>query len=120
VLRIRWKALPRFLAFCCGLALPLLVIIIFKWTIPAHNDLIENQYDTLGKIMDLSRHTSILKYAATRFSTFGEWPISPWLPLLGFIVFHGVERGIMRNSGLMTSTVILGIVLGGYYLVYLV
>src|SRR5439155_22565755 len=66
------------------------------------------------------RHTLILKTAATRCIRFGEWPISPWLPLLGFIAFHGIERGIMRNAGWRTSVMILGVVLAGYYFVYLV
>jgi 4-amino-4-deoxy-L-arabinose transferase-like glycosyltransferase len=114
IVRMRWKALQRFFPFAAGLALPLAVILLFKLTIHTQTDLIEYQHGTIGKILDLSRHEMIIKTTAETLTFFGQWAISPLIPLFAFVLFRGFDRSIARNSGWVAGVTILATVLGGY------
>jgi hypothetical protein len=120
VIRTRGKALPDFLSWLSGLAVPLLVTIYFKLTTPASNDIIAYQNHSIDKILDLGRHAVILRNAGIQLINFGAWPISPWVFMLGFVAFRGVEWDILRQSSWCRAVATLGLMLSGYYVVYLV
>ena len=61
-----------------------------------------------------------IKASALTFTSFGQWAVSPLLPLFGFVVFRGFDRRVARNFGWVTSLTVVAIVLAGYYFVYLV
>jgi hypothetical protein len=52
--------------------------------------------------------------------SFGQWSISAWFPLLLFMLYRRIDRRALQNPGWMTGLMTLGIVIAGYYVVYLV
>lgn len=61
--------------FLAGLALPLLVIGLFKSITPA-NDLFTNQTASLLQFLDVPRYLTILQGMLNMFFSFGGWPVS--------------------------------------------
>jgi hypothetical protein len=61
----------------------------------------------------------IWDYIARYLFSFGAWSISPFIPLIAFILLTGVHRSIFANYGWRTIVTILVILCAGYYLVYL-
>ena len=124
VLRMRSKVSARMIPFGTGLILPLAITIFFKVAVLGESDLIGAQSNTIGKVLDLSRHTKIIESAigALRLlgQSFGQWSISVWVPLLLFILYRGIDRRAMQNLGCRTGLMTLGIVMAGYYMVYVV
>jgi len=124
VLRMGSKLRARLIPFGTGLALPLAITIFFKVAVLGHSDLIGEQTNTFGKLMDLSRHTQIVEFSirALRLlgQSFGQWSISVWVPLFLFILYRGIDRRAMQNPGYLTGLMTLGIVTAGYYMVYVV
>src|SRR5262249_28282780 len=102
------------------LALPLATLVLFRATILGQNDLIEYQNNTVAKLLDSSRHGLIIQKSITTSMSFGQWTISPLIPLLLLIIVRGLDRRTIRNFGWMTGKAPLGIVLAGFYVVYLV
>jgi hypothetical protein len=119
VLQRRSETLQRFKAFAAGAAVPLIVIIVFKWTNNVHNYVVAYGEGKLQRIFDSGRHIMILEYAGQYLHSFGAWSISPFVPLIAFILFTGGYRSIFANYGLRTIVAILAIVCAGYYFVYL-
>ncbi len=111
----------RFASFSLGLLLPLAVIIFFKLAIAPQNDLIEHQgyQETVQRITDIDRHAVILKNLAWSAWSFGAWTMQPMIPLFAFIALRGADRRVFRSHGGLAGLSILGIVLAGYYVVYL-
>jgi hypothetical protein len=70
-------------------------------------------------MFELSRHFMIWDYVARYLFSFGAWSISPFIPLIAFILLTGVHRSIFADYGWRTIVTILVIVCAGYYLVYL-
>lgn len=73
----------------------------------------------LTKMFDISRHIMMLSYAAKYLFSFGDSAISPFLPLIAFILRTGVHRSIVANNGWRTNVTILVILCAGYYLICL-
>jgi hypothetical protein len=124
VLRMGSKLRARLIPFGTGLALPLAITIFFKAAVLGESDLIGAQSNTFGKMLDLSRHTQIIESAigALRLlgQSFGQSSISVWVPLLLFILYRGMDRRPLQNLGCRTGLMTLGIVMAGYYMVYVV
>jgi hypothetical protein len=120
IVRTRPKTWHRFVSFASGLALPLIVILVFKFTVSPPSDIIASQYVTVEKILDSGRHALILKNAAATFWLFGQWSIAPMIPLFAFVALHGIQSRILRNTGWLCCLVIFGMVVAGYYFVYVV
>jgi hypothetical protein len=118
--RTRLKPLQRFLAFSAGLAFPLVTIGIFKATVLGRNYWLEGQSNNVAKIFDLSRHSTILHSYLSQFVSFGNWTFSPLIPLALFVVFHGVDRRVLRSFGWASGVAIVALLFLGYYYVYLV
>ena len=116
--RERREALRRLAFFGAGLAVPLLVIVTFKLTIPARNDIVT--YGELHKALMLDRHVMILKYFARFTFSFGGWSWSPYIPVIAFILLIGIHRPVFRSYGWRTIVSIVILVALGYYFAYLV
>ena len=119
VFRHRRETASRLKAFASGAALPVFVITVFKMTNNVQNYVVAYNQGKLTKMFDISRHIMILSYAAKYLFSFGDWAISPFLPLIAFILLTGVHRSIVANNGWRTNVMILVILCAGYYLVYL-
>jgi hypothetical protein len=119
VFRYRSEALNRFKAFSAGAALPVLIITFFKLTNNVSNYVVAFKEGKLQRMFDLGRHFMIWDYVVRYLFSFGAWSISPFIPLIAFILLTGVHRSIFANYGWRTIVTILVIVCAGYYLVYL-
>ena len=112
----------RFASFSLGLLLPLAVISYFKLAIAPRYDLIEDlrYQETIQRITSIDRHAVILKSLARSAWFFGAWAMQPMIPLFAFIALRGANRRVFRSQGGFAGLSILGIVLAGYYAVYLI
>jgi len=112
----------RFASFSLGLLLPLAVISYFKLAIAPPYDLIEDlrYQETIQRITSIDRHAVILKSLARSAWFFGAWAMQPVIPLFAFIALRGAGRRVFRSYGGFAGLLILGIVLAGYYAVYLI
>jgi len=119
VFRHRSETVRRFKSFAAGAALPVVVISVFKMTNSVQNYVVAYEQGKFAKMFDISRHITILTYAGKYLFSFGAWSISPFLPLIAFILLTGVHRSIVANGGWRTNVTILMILCAGYYLVYL-
>ena len=120
---IFWRprgTLQRYLLFSAGLLLPLAVNMFFKLTIAPQNDLAGNRAipEVVEKILNPERHATIFEDFARRSWNFGGWGIQPVLPLAVFVVLKGVHRRLLSLPAWWTGVATLGIVLLGYYCVY--
>jgi hypothetical protein len=119
VLHYGSDALTRLKAFGSGAALPVLVILAFKLTSNVSNYVVAYNEGKFQKMFDLDRHYMIWDYLAKNIFSFGAWSISPFIPLIAFILLTGVHRSIFANYEWRIIVTILVIVCAGYYLVYL-
>ena len=112
----------RFASFSLGLLLPLAVISYFKLAIAPPYDLIEDlrYQEAIQRITSIDRHAVILKSLARSAWFFGAWAMQPMIPLFAFIALRGAGRRVFRSQGGFAGLLILGIVLAGYYAVYLI
>ena len=112
----------RFASFSLGLLLPLAVISYFKLAIAPPYDLIEDlrYQEAIQRITSIDRHAVILKSLARSAWFFGAWAMQPMIPLFAFIALRGAGRRVFRSYGGFAGLLILGIVLAGYYAVYLI
>jgi hypothetical protein len=120
---VLWRPLPTlrsYLVFLAGLALPFAVNLYFKIAIAPPNDLTSDRSaaEAIAKLFDTSRHTTILGDFAQGLWNLGGWTIPPLLPLLVFLLLKGVEHRLGLQPGWLTGVAALGIVLIGYYWVY--
>jgi hypothetical protein len=109
----------RIRVFSMGGALPLAVLLFFKLTNTVGNYVVAYHEGKLQKVLDLSRHATILRYVGHNIVSFGAWSLSPLLPLLAFILLIGVHRPIFASDGWRTIATAMLIVVAGYYFVYL-
>ena len=112
----------RFASFSLGLLLPLAVISYFKLAIAPPYDLIEDlrYQEAIQRITSIDRHAVILKSLARSAWFFGAWAMQPMIPLFAFIALRGAGHRVFRSQGGFAGLLILGIVLAGYYAVYLI
>jgi len=109
----------RIRAFGAGAALPLAVILFFKLTNPVRNYVVAYHDGKLRMALDLNRHAIILSYVGRYIVSFGDWALSPLVPLFAFILLIGVHRPIFASYGWRTIMMVMAIVVAGYYFVYL-
>jgi hypothetical protein len=119
VFRYRNDAWIGFRAFGGGAALPVLVITGFKLTNNVSNYVVAYKEGKFQRMFDLGRHFMIWDYVGRYLFSFGAWSVSPFIPLIAFILLAGVHRSIFANYGWRTIVTILVILCAGYYLVYL-
>jgi hypothetical protein len=112
------RTLRRFAWYALGLVTPLVATILFKTRAP-QNDLVQFHHDAFSNLLNPERHRIILYSFIQAIPTFGGWVVQPWLALFAFAVFYGFHRHLYRQRSVQFCTLVLGIMLGGYYLVYL-
>jgi hypothetical protein len=108
--------------FSAGLLLPLAVTFYFKFTVPPPNDIVGNRAigELLAKILDPARHLTIAEAFLKGVGSFGHWPIHPGIPLLAILMIWGVDRHAIRGAAWKTAALTIGLVLGGYFAVYVI
>jgi hypothetical protein len=104
-------------AFAAGLAIALLPVAHFKLLLAPANDIMASRpWDRLADLVDPARHRLIVASLWRDVWRFGEWRVVPFglmlLPLIG-----GGWRRIKTHEWLVALVLLL--VLGGYYAVYL-
>lgn len=106
-----------FKEFVFGLALPSLVLILFKLFLAPGNDLLTTQRDLLTRITDLQRYDKILEYGVNMFWTFGSQPVSIAAALIIYSILVGKTKFSVEGS-IITALAALGQLLV-YFLIYL-
>jgi hypothetical protein len=117
-----WATLRRLRAFAAGLALPLVVIVIFKLMVGLPRDYTAGRrYDEIvEKVFSSDRHLAIVSNFAKTFWSFGEWMVHPLIPLLIFVALSLAGLAAMRSFGWLTSAGALVLVFAGYYAIYVI
>jgi hypothetical protein len=113
-------AIRRFVPFCAGMLLPLVVVLYFKFAIAPQGDLFQNRQtgEVIAKILDLDRHAISFGNILQWSWTFGGWAIHPLITLSAFLLWRGVDRNSIRSLGWRGGLATLGIVLAGYHSTY--
>ncbi|HUR58011.1 MAG TPA: glycosyltransferase family 39 protein [Opitutaceae bacterium] len=115
----RGKAFGSAKRFLVALAIGLIPVVYFKVQLAPANDLISASAGSwVEKIADPTRHATILASFGRDLARFGEWQIAPWLALaLPFAAWRARRR---FGPAELLVPVLVGVMLVGYYAVYLV
>lgn len=103
--------------YFAGLALPLLVIVLFKLFLAPSNDLLAGQGNLLDKLSDAERYGLIFKQAFVTLWNLGDAPFS----LFGIIILTAILLGRSKEpiSRLWTLPAIIGFQLAAYFGIFL-
>jgi hypothetical protein len=118
-----WKtrdSLRRMLAFLAGMALPLAIILWFKFAVaPPDNIFGSRQYaEVIQKVTSPQRYLTVLFHVSDHFWSFGDWLVNPMLLLIGYVVLQRLDRRMLLNRGWLQGVFICATVLLGYGAVY--
>lgn len=103
-----------------GLLPTLLLIYYYKTNIAPPNDIVHAQgAETLVKLTDASRYSTIVQWFGQTFGTFGKWFINPWWLFLGTALYLGINFKKHRNS-LITGVALILLMMGGYFFIYVI
>lgn len=102
-------------------ALPILLLIFYyKTAIAPPNDIVSAQGgETLVKLKDFTRYTTIIDWVVQTFGTFGRWFTNPWWIFLAAIVYKGVNLKKYNSSNLTNFTLII-LMLLGFFMIYVI
>ncbi len=111
--------LREMLFFSAGLIPILLIVVYFKMRLAPPNDLMAAQElgSAANKLFDFHRYALILKACITQFTGFHKWYLHPAYLLFIYPWFLGMSVG-KEKAGLATSAVALGLILTGYFFIY--
>ena len=101
----------------CGLAPPLTILIWFKVSIAPRNLVLSSPRVTDG-LLDSSRYLLILCAFLTEILNVSNW--GPALVALLLLPLLGIKVDAELKSGIAIGVIILGIMLAGYFVVYLI
>jgi hypothetical protein len=104
--------------YLLGLAIPLVVVILFKMYLAPVSDLLSSRQDILGRIQDIERYKMILNRAGTAVWNMGQSPFS--LVGLLLIYFLIVGRTEKRIPGKWAIGIIILLQSVAYFVLYLV
>lgn len=111
------EARPAFRNYLFGLALPLLVIILFKLFLAPSNDLMSVGGSSLPKLLEADRYATILQTGGAMLWNLGGTPV-PWIGLIILLaVFIG--RSTNRTPGLWLVGIVIGFQMAVYFGIYL-
>jgi len=87
-----------FVSLLAGLALPFLIIILFKAVISVNNDLFSNNgfFEILAKLVTPSRYIQILTHLISELIHLGNWPIS----IIAVLLIYGGVVGTRKPDNL--------------------
>jgi hypothetical protein len=107
----------RIAAFVAGIAVALIPVACFKLSIAPPNDVVASDpWTRLNAMLDWSRHRLIIQSLWRDVSRFGEWSTVPFLAMVLPLIGSGWRQLSPRE---WIIAVVLGLVLAGYYIVYL-
>lgn len=111
------KRRSAFKDYLIGLAIPLMVVILFKSFLAPPNDLVAGERNMLEQITDTARYMIIIREAGVTLWNLGQGPI----PLIGVIILYGALAGRSRQhvAGLWMIGSIILIQTSAYFAVYL-
>ena len=106
--------------FAAGLAPTLSVVLFFKATVAARNGVL---FATEGpslwaKLLEFSRYITILDGVVTNSLSFGNWTVSVVPLLIFYLLLLGAGVEDKEKASVITLLVVLGIMLLGYSMVY--
>lgn len=101
--------------------LPILILIFYyKTQLAPPNDIVHAQgSETLAKLTDLSRYSTINQWFYKTFGIFGKWFINPWWLFIGAAVYLGI-RFKKYKSILISGFSLVLLMTGGFYFVYVI
>jgi len=112
--------------YALGLALPLAIVLYFKFFIAPPSDVLSNgTARSIAQILDISRHKEILNFYWREFLGFGSWGIPGFsygiIPVL-LIYFLLFNSGVIkeRAGAYIAGITMLVIQALGYYAIYLI
>jgi hypothetical protein len=105
-------------SFGMGLALPVLIVIVFKLTVEAQNDIVGSATSLSHQILDGSRWVLIGKSFISYFAGYANWPVSIVLVLLVYALLMGWDRTETRRQ-ILFFLLFTGQI-AGYFLIYLI
>jgi hypothetical protein len=109
----------RLAAFAAGLLAILPLVIAAKIRLAPLDPLLGWEPYRLRQLLDLQRYWTILKAFGSGALEFGQWPVQ-LAPLLAFYgLLLGVDREETRGRGARIGIATLGLVLAGYFAVFL-
>jgi hypothetical protein len=109
-------------SFLLGLFPVLLIVMVFKIHLAPPNDLFgaRGLEDLFQKLLDIPRHTFILRSFGLEAWNFGHWPSISILPLLFlYAVILGISEPGVRKT-IRPYLISLGIMILGFYFIFLV
>ena len=108
---------PAFKNYLLGLALPLIVIVLFKLLLAPSNDLMSAGESSLPKLFEIDRYLTILQKGGETLWYLGSAPI----PLIGLIILMAILLGRSEShvDGLWLIVVVIGFQLAVYFGIYL-
>jgi len=115
--RLSLRALAMFLT---GMALPLMVILFFKYVITVESDAIFLYGDVIGRIKNPNRYVMILQSTWSAVWSFGAWVINPMIPLFLLVLLRGIDRRILHHAGWLIGASAILLSLAGYYAIYVI
>ena len=115
------RRVGRLIAFCCGAAPLLLVILWYKHFLAPPGDLFASPSSMVGKMTTISRYWVILQWYGKELLRFGGWwiiPLTVALPVLYFVFGRGQSDQYLtaRHASIWT----LGLTLAGYFAIYVI
>jgi hypothetical protein len=120
-----WKmrdTLRRLSAFLAGIALPLAMILWFKFAVAPPNDIFGGRHyaEVIQKVANPQRYATVLFGLSDNFWSFGDWMMNPILLLFGYVALQRLDRRMLLNTGWIQGVFICATVLIGYGAVYLI
>ncbi len=122
----REKPLRILIWYAIGLALPLAVVLYFKFFLAPPSDVLSSgPARSIAQVLDLSRHVQILQSFWGEIRGFGSWKIA-WLPygilpilLVYYLLFRSKVLKEHRTAYIAGITILVAQSLG-YYVIYLI
>ena len=112
--------------YALGLALPLSIVLYFKFFLAPPSDVLSNgAARSIAQILDISRHLEILRFYWGKFIRFGSWGIPGFsigiIPILLIYFFLFNSGAIKEYPGAYIAGITMLIVQAlGYYAIYLI
>ena len=107
--------------FLLGAAPVLVMVVWFKHSVATPGDLFSSPRIMLDKVLTPGRYWTILQWFAKAFLRFGSWWIVPGtVAMLAFRLLTRGQRCPFREPRFRVSAISLGLILGGYFAIYLI
>lgn len=113
------KKLRAFTRFAAGLALPLTVVLYYKFVLAPPNDLLAGSSPaSLAQLTDWPRYGEIFRRMVSALYGFSGWPLNLF-GLLACLLILGFRVTAAERPGLLAVVLVIALQLLGYFAVYL-